>query len=67
MARRVTLFGAAAFGAIMTATIAAAPLAAQSKSVKAVAVAATWSADKPGSAPGASTATVIAPAAGDSR
>lgn len=35
MARRVTLLGAAAVGAIMTATIAAAPLAAQSKSVKA--------------------------------
>jgi len=39
MARRVMMFGAAVVGAIMTATVAATPLAAQSKSVKAVAVA----------------------------
>ncbi len=35
MARRVTLLGAAAFGVLMTATVAVTPLAAQSKSVKA--------------------------------
>ncbi|WP_310569030.1 hypothetical protein [Gemmatimonas sp.] len=37
MVRRVTLLGAAAFGAIMTVTVAVAPLAAQSKSAKAIA------------------------------
>ena len=37
MARRVTLFGAAAVGAFMIATVVATPLAAQSKSVKAMA------------------------------
>ena len=37
MSRRVTLFGAAAVGALMIATVAATPLAAQNKSVKAMA------------------------------
>ena len=40
MSRRVTMFGAATFGAVMMATLVAAPLAAQGKSVKAAAAAA---------------------------
>jgi hypothetical protein len=40
MSRRVSMFGAATFGAVMMATLVAVPLAAQSKSVKAAAAAA---------------------------